>query len=303
MIRGPRRIVQQNGEDEARSELGILSMIAAMIVIPFVDGIAKYLSTDYSPLFIISWARYAVASSIVLPLAWMRLRQNMFSRQGLVAQTIRTVLLITAMTLYFIAISKIQLTLALSAYFVGPIITLLLSILFLKEQVTLRKGLALVLGFVGMLVILRPDGVKWIQVSFLHLERVSFFALYLIVTRVAASGSNPLQALAFQCALWDDLAVSTGGVILEHPQLPHLWLFLGLGMLSALGHALSIIAFRFAEASTLAPLVYVEILVTTLVGYLVFSEIPDRYTVLGGCLIVAGGLVTLKNFVNNKERN
>ena len=249
---------QQTRVSRDKSAFGVLTMITAMTVIPFVDGIAKYLSTDYSPLFI-SRARYAVASCMVLPLAWFQLRQQMFSRRDLVMQSLRTVFLVAAMTLYLLAISKVQLTLALSAYFIGPLITLLLSILFLGEKITVQKSVALALGFVGTLVILRPESGLNSGVV-LAFGAGFFFALYLIATRMAADKCDPLQAL---------------------------------GSLSAIGHALTIVAFRFAEASRLAPMVYVEILVTTFVGYLVFSEVPDGYTILGGGLIVVGGYVSL----------
>ena len=294
-MKDPRCHSNKRGRDadvNTNTILGILTMMAAMIVIPLVDGIAKYLSADYSPFFI-SWARYAVASGIVLPLAWIRLRQKMFPCKGLVTQTLRTVFLVTAMTLYFHAIAKVPLTLALSAYFVGPIITLLLSMLFLKEQITLRKIVALGLGFVGTLVILRPEGALNPSILLAFVAGF-FFALYLIVTRMAATSTDPLQTLAFQCGLGMILLSPQAALSWGTPQLTHIWLFLGLGLFSALGHVLSIVAFRFAEASTLAPLVYVEILATSLIGYLVFSEIPDGLTIIGGCFIIAGGLITLR---------
>lgn len=283
---------QQTRESRDKSAFGVLTMMTAMTVIPFVDGIAKYLSADYSPLFI-SWARYAVASCMVLPLVWFRLRHQMFPRQDLVMQSLRTVFLVAAMTLYFLAISRVQLTLALSAYFIGPLITLLLSILFLGEKITVQKSVALALGLVGTLVILRPDAGLNSGVV-LAFGAGLFFALYLIATRMAADKCDPLQTLAFQCALGIILLSPQAGLSWSVPQLVHIWLFLALGLLSAIGHVLTIVAFRFAEASRLAPMVYVEILVTTLVGYLVFSEVPDGYTILGGGLIVVGGFVSLR---------
>lgn len=187
---------QQTRVSRDKSAFGVLTMITATTVIPFVDGIAKYLSTDYSPLFI-SRARYAVASCMVLPLAWFQLRQQMFSRRDLVMQSLRTVFLVAAMTLYFLAISRVQLTLALSAYFIGPLITLLLSILFLGEKITVQKSVALALGFVGTLVILRPESGLNSGVV-LAFGAGFFFALYLIATRMAADKCDPLQTLAFQ---------------------------------------------------------------------------------------------------------
>ena len=87
---------------------GVILMTIAMLVIPLVDGLAKYLSAGYSPLFI-SWARYAVASAVVLPWASARHRMRIFPTQQLGAHTLRTVFLVIAMTLYFLAVARIPL--------------------------------------------------------------------------------------------------------------------------------------------------------------------------------------------------
>lgn len=136
---------------------GVILMSAAMLGIPIVDGIAKSLSAGYSPLFI-GWARYAVASLIVLPLAYWSHGKNLFPDAQRFTHIVRTAFLVTAMTLYFLAISKIPIVLAISAYFVGPVIAVALSVMFLKEALTARKLVSLGLGLIGSLVVLQPAG-------------------------------------------------------------------------------------------------------------------------------------------------
>ena len=152
---------QDNGIDRfggsSRLTLGLILMTIAMLSIPLVDGLAKYLSVSYSPLFL-GWARYAVACLIVLPFTAAIHGPHLFPAERRGSHVFRTVFLVTAMTLYFLSIARIPLATAVSTYFVGPIIAAVLSVIVLKERMTARKALSLTLGFVGSIVILRPGG-------------------------------------------------------------------------------------------------------------------------------------------------
>lgn len=270
---------------------GIVLMSVAMLGIPIVDGIAKYLSANYSPLFI-GWARYAVACLFVLPLAYRYHGRNIFPDEQRFAHLVRTAFLVTAMTLYFLAIARIPLALAVSAYFVGPIIAVVLSVLFLKEALTWRKVLSLGLGFIGSLIILRPSGE--IEVGIIMAFGAGlFFALYLIATRQASQQSDPIKTLAFQCVVGTVLLSPQAAFTFDLPEINVLWLFLGLGVFSAIGHILTIMAFRLADASTLAPLVYLELVGTAVIGFLIFAEVPTYTTIFGAGLIILSGFALI----------
>ncbi|HKV00013.1 MAG TPA: DMT family transporter [Vineibacter sp.] len=275
----------------AQSARGIILMIVAMLTIPLVDGLAKYLTAGYSPLFL-SWARYVVACTIVLPVAVAYHGVRVLPTERRVAHALRTVFLVISMTLYFLAIARIPLATAVSAYFVGPIIAVVLAVPVLKERLTARKVLSLVLGFVGALVILRP-GATIAPGLLMAFGAGLFFALYIIATRQAARDSDPLQTLVFQCVIGALLMTPQAVASWTTPAWSDLLFFLGLGVFSAVGHILSIIAFRLADASTLAPLVYVELIGAAAIGYLVFHEVPGPGTVIGAALIAAGGLILL----------
>lgn len=261
------------------------------LCLPVVDGIAKYLSASYSPLFI-GWARYAAACIVVVPLVAVMRRGQIFPRENRAAHVLRTVVLVTAMTLYFLAIARIPLATAICAFFVGPIIAVALSVFLLKERMTIGKAVSLALGFAGSVVILRPDG-SINNGVLLALGAGVSFAFYIVATRQAALRSDPVKTLAFQCVI---------GALLLSPQAAWTWatpawsdlaLFASLGLLSAIGHMLAISAFRFADASTLSPLVYVELIGAALIGYVAFNEVPDAATFVGASLIVGAGLMLL----------
>ena len=116
-----------------------------------------------------------------------------------------------------------------------------------------------------------------------------FFAFYLIATRQAAQVSDPVKTLAFQCVVGALLLTPQAVAAWSTPALSDVLLFAALGALSAVSHLLSIAAFRHADASTLAPLVYLELIGAALVGYFAFGDIPGAMTLAGAALIVAAG--------------
>lgn len=276
----------------SNSRKGIVLMSLAMLSIPLVDGLAKHLSADYSPLFI-SWARYVVACMIVVPIVLATRSGKIFPSERLGAHTLRTVFLVTSMTLYFMSIAVIPLATAVSAYFVAPIIAVVLSLIFLKEQLTVRKLLSLALGFGGAMVILRPSSDIELGIL-LAFGAGAFFAFYMIATRQASQQSDPFKTLAFQCVMGAVLLTPQGLWSWTTPALDDLVFFVGLGAFSTISHLLSIRAFGYAGASTLAPLVYLELVATAAIGYIFFTEVPGLATIIGASFIVIGGLILVK---------
>ena len=276
----------------SNSRKGIILMSLAMLSIPLVDGLAKYLSADYSPLFI-SWARYVVACVIIVPIVLFTRGPKIFPSQRLGAHTLRTVFLVTSMTLYFMSIAVIPLATAVSAYFVAPIIAVVLSLMFLKEQLNVRKLISLALGFGGAMVILRPTSDVELGIL-LAFGAGAFFAFYMIATRQASQQSDPLKTLAFQCVMGAILLAPQGLWAWTTPAFDDVIFFLGLGAISTISHLLSIKAFGYTDASTLAPLVYLELVAAVAIGYIFFKEVPGLATIVGASFIVIGGLVLIK---------
>jgi drug/metabolite transporter (DMT)-like permease len=234
-----------------------------------------------------------VACLVVLPVTILRFRREFLPREQIGAHFLRTVFLMSAMTCYFLAIARIPLATAISAYFVAPIIAMVLAVLFLGEALTGRKIVSLVLGFIGALIILRPSA-SMDPGTLLAIAAGGFFAFYMIATRQASLQSDPIKTLAFQClvgvVLLTPQALSTWSV----PARRELWLFLAMGTMSAVCHFLSIVAFRYAQASLLAPIVYLELLGGAAIGFFVFGDVPDAYIWLGALTIIVGGALTVQ---------
>ena len=116
----------------------------------------------------------------------------------------------------------------------------------------------------------------------------------MIATRRASKESDPVKTLAFQCAVGALLLAPQAIVTWEVPAVGDLIFFIGMGVFSAVAHGLSIAAFRLTDASTLAPLVYIELIGAALIGYFAFNEVPGVPTIIGAALIVAAGLILLQ---------
>lgn len=279
--------------DQRRSQAaGIALMSIAMLAVPMVDGAAKALSADHSPLYI-SWARYAVACAFVLPFAVARYGKSFLPREQIGAHLARTIFLVAAMTSYFLAIARIPLAAANSAYFVGPVLAMVLAVVFLGETLTAPKIVSLALAFGGTLIVLKPGG-SVDPALLLALASGAFFALYMIATRKASRESDPVKTLAFQCLVGALILAPQAILTWSIPTVDELWLFALMGVLSAASHILSITAFRYAPASTLAPLVYLELIGSVAVGYLAFGEVPDASVWVGAPAIILGGLILLR---------
>lgn len=268
-------------------------MAIAMFIIPVRDGLAKYMS-DSLPVFTIAWGAYCAAALITAPIAIRAYGRDAILPAGLPSQTARTLLLVGAMTMFFFSVRTVPLTNAIAAYFVAPFITAALAPFVLKERITWSVAAAIILGFVGVIVVLKPDGnfdanILW------AIGAGIFFAFYMLATRLAARQAPPLTALCFQSVL--------GALVLTPFALgagiegagAFLAFFLLIGLLQSSSHGLSITAFRFAPASVLSPLVYLEIVAAVIVDLVAFGEWPVTQTWVGIVIIIAaGGLVTVK---------
>lgn len=268
--------------------LGAALMALAMLTIPCADGIGKYLSGDHSPLFL-GWARYAAGAAFIVPTAFVAGKGDRIPRQQVPLQLLRAIFLVGSVSLYYLAIARIPLADALGAYFIAPILATLLAAVFLKEVLNARRLVAVGIGFAGALLIAQP-GVTMSSGMAYALAAGCCMACYIVATRAVARAAPPLPTLAFQYV--------SGGVLLllpallnwSTPTLEALLLILLMGFVSATSHLLVISAFRFAEASALSPLIYLELVGTTIFGLLVFGQLPSWVTWLGIGLVVAGGL-------------
>ncbi len=268
---------------------GLVLVILAGMCFSLLDSNAKWLGQRY-PVGQVVWMRYTIGTVIAILYAAHALRGSMFATRHPWLQMSRGVLLLLCTATNFLALAYLPLALVLAVIFTAPLMTCALSVPLLGEKVGWRRWTAICVGFIGILVIVRPGfgEVHWAVLA--ALASALFGALYNIVTRQVARHDDTRVSLVY---------VSLVGALVATPGLavgwvtPQDWdwlLFLGLGASGALGHFLLIGAFKHASASTLAPFSYAQIIWTTMLGYIIFQDLPDAMTFLGASIIIASGI-------------
>jgi len=269
---------------------GTLLVVVAVGIFALMDTIAKYLARSY-PVPGVVWARYAANLLILLAFLAVRgdLKRLRTARPGL--QVTRGLLLAGATLLYFTSLTVLPLAEAAAIGFVMPLFLALLAVPMLNERIDGARLAAVLLGLAGALIIVRPGAAAFTPYALLPIGMALCNALYLILTRKIAGVEHPLTSLA-----WGAIV----GAVLFSFVLPFAWvtptdpwhwvLFAVIGLLASVGHFVLIRAYDYASATGLAPFFYTQLVWVTLLGWLVFGDFPDGWSLLGMGIIVASGL-------------
>jgi drug/metabolite transporter (DMT)-like permease len=287
---------------------GILLMTIAMIIIPGMDTLAKYLSATVAPL-LIGFGRFFFQALFTLLGAMMMtggLRTLKPKRWGV--NLLRGIFLAGATFAFFTALKVMPVADAIAIFFIQPMVLTALSAIFLKEQVGPRRWAAVVVGLIGAIMIIRPGFDAFGVVALLPMITACLFALYLLTTRILAGEDGMLSmqfttalgggaTLAIVIAVTAFLGVETTGIVIAIPNSIEMSLLVAVGGISFVSHGLIVRALALAPASVIAPFNYLEIVSATLFGFLVFGDFPDLMTWAGIALIVASGM-----YIAHRER-
>ncbi len=271
----------------------IILNLSAWAVLPFMDTIAKYLSSEIS-FFQITWARYFFTVFWTLPLMFFFFRNNLKWSENPKLQILRGMTLLSANFCFFYSISVISMAKALTLAFIAPLVTTALSPIILDEKVGIKRWSAVIVGFIGSLVVIRPGLIEFNIATVAALGTGFFYGVYLIITRKLHSVDNPLLTLLITGvvgAIISSLFVPIVWINLSQSQ----WLWLALmGIFACLGHLLLIYSLRYADASKLAPFGYFEIITNIILGYYFFKDFPDLWTFTGLFIIISSGVYVFR---------
>ena len=267
----------------------IIFNLLAWVMLPIMDGFAKYLSADL-PVLQITWARYFFTVAFTFPIMFFFYRNQLKWSDKPKLQFIRGLILLTANICFFYSISIISLAKALTLAFVAPLIVTAFSPIFLGEKVGVKRWSAVIIGFVGSLVVIRPGFVEINLASLAALGTGVMYGFYLIITRKLSTSDNPLLTL---------LLTGVVGAIIISTIMPFVWvspnlnqwsMMAAIGVFACIGHLFLILSLKYADASKLAPFSYFEIITNIIIGYYFFSDFPDNWTFLGLFIIVISGV-------------
>ncbi len=270
-----------------RPLLGIALNLAAVSVFPFLDSVAKILGQQGVPTFEIVWARQFSGLLLLTPLLLAA-----EGRQSLIPKSPRLnmlrALFIMLSTVGFFGALKFQgLAETLAIYFVQPLLVTMLAPFLLSEKVGLRRWMAVLIGFVGVLIIIRPGFQSLNPGVFLSLFAGLCSAIALILTRKVAGGASAM-ATTVHANFYG--TVMTSMIVIFFWQTPtpmQIGLFILTGVFGTLGNYLTLKAFTYAEASLLAPFGYAEMVNAVILGWYIFGDFPDRWTFVGVAILIA----------------
>jgi drug/metabolite transporter (DMT)-like permease len=280
-----------NGASMSDGARGILLILLANLGFAGMDAVSKTLTMEYSVAQIL-WIRFAFFAGFATVLAVRRGGSVIaqFKTTRPVFQTARALLLVAEIGCFILAFRYMQLAETHSIGAVFPLVITALSALWLGEQVGVRRWTAVAIGFLGMLVILRPGLAVFDPIALLPLAGATMFAVYQVMTKVIARTDNMVTILLYTGWI-GFLAMSFFGPFhWVWPDAKGWGLLLLAGLLGSIGHATVIKALEIAPASVLQPFNYTLLVWATGIGFVVFGDLPDLWTVVGAAIIVASGL-------------
>tara|TARA_B000000460_G_scaffold61894_1_gene41813 strand:- start:1470 stop:2381 length:912 start_codon:yes stop_codon:yes gene_type:complete len=273
--------------DKPLVAIGLFSL--AMMMFSATDGAAKYLSSDIAPQQII-FLRFVIVLILILLFCIYRGQWNILKTTQPTLQILRGLLLAVCSLIFYFALKHLPLELCAAIGFVSPLFVTALSIPFLGERVGLRRWIAVLIGLLSVLMILRPGGVSFQLAMLLPLGSSLCWAMALVLTRLMRGSEQALTVLA-----WSSLV----GVAAVFPLVWPVWvtpnasqwtILILLGVFNGLGQYLVIRAFMLASASLLAPFSYSIIIWSMLIGLIIFNSFPDGITLIGTAILIAAGL-------------
>ena len=278
----------------------IILNLSAWIVLPIMDGFAKFLSTDL-PVLQITWARYFFTVFFVLPIMLFFFKKNLVRTKKPKLQFLRGLILLTANICFFYSISVISLAKALTLAFIAPLIVTAFSPFFLNEKVGVKRWTAVIFGFIGSLVVIRPGFLEINLASLSALGTGVLYGFYLIITRKLSSSDNPLLTLLLTGVVGAIIISTIVPFVWVKPSLDQWFIMATIGIFACIGHLLLILSLKYADASKLAPLSYFEIVTNIIIGYYFFNDFPDNWTFLGLFIIVLSGIYISRREIHVKK--
>jgi drug/metabolite transporter (DMT)-like permease len=281
-----------DSDKPGRTVSGIVLMIAAVATFAMLDATAKYTVKSLSTAMVVCF-RYAIASAYVSLLVWRMGGARLLVTSHRRLHALRGLLLLGATVFNFLALNYIQLAQTSAISFSNPLFVCVLSPWLLGERVGLRRWMAVIVGFIGVLIITRPGTAAFHWAMAASVLSALCGALYQIATRHVGLRDQALTSLFYVTVTGALGAVPLAVIGWQTPELWQ-WGLLGLAAIfGTLGHFMLTEAHRRAPASLLAPFVYTQIIPMIAIGFVVFGDAPDSWTLAGALVVIASGLYVL----------
>jgi drug/metabolite transporter (DMT)-like permease len=270
---------------------GIALILASTVFLGTSDATSKYLSATL-PSIEIAWIRFLVFALIMVPamLPGTPLYALHTRRPGL--QAMRGAALLGSSLLFISGLRFLPIAEASATSFIAPLFVTALSIFFLGESVGVRRWLATAVGLIGVLIILRPGTSAFHLAAFFPVVSALAWACTLVMTRMLSGKEAVLTTMTYSSIVGFGILSALVPFVWVTPSWHDILFGILIGVSSTAGQWIVVLAFRYANASVLAPFSYTQLLWVSILGFLAFGEVPDIWTVTGAAFIVASGLYT-----------
>ena len=292
---------------------GIILIIGFTILGPVMDTFAK-LASSKIPIIEIAFFRFLIQSILLFPIGLILKVLYFPESKELALHFIRALFILTATSLFFGAIKYMPMADAIAIFLVNPFIMTIFGKLFLNEPLGWRRIVACFIGFFGAMLVIKPSFSMFGYVALFPLGTALTYACYMILTRHMTKKIHPiaLQSFTGLAAVFIMFPVLCFFSFSNHELLYPIWpnfeftlLLIGVGITASISHILVVFGLKYAPASTVAPILYLEIVAAAILGYFVFNDIPDLYSIIGVLIVVLSGLYVFmrEHFINKKDYN
>jgi drug/metabolite transporter (DMT)-like permease len=279
-----------HADSAANRLIGIGLVSAAYLLFTLLDGSAKWL-VGSMPVIMVVWLRFVmhalVAGAVLLPLRGARLLRSRYWRW----HALRALMFVAMTGINFWALQYLQLTVTSSIFFTVPIIIALAAALFFGERLDAPRWAAILVGFAGVLFIVRPGSANFHPAMLGSLVNAVLYAIFMLMTRRLAAYESP-ETIQYLPAVGAALLLTP--LAIAGWEWPDTWLEWTvaclLGVLGAAGHHLLALAHRYAPATVIAPFLYQQVVYMALFGYVVFGDVPAPAVGIGAAIVIASGL-------------
>ena len=269
---------------------GIALILASTVFLGTSDLTAKYLSATL-PSIEIAWIRFLVFALIVSPaMLGSPLQELRSPRPGL--QVMRGIALLLSSLFFISGLRFLPIAEASATSFVSPLFVTALSIVFLGESVGVRRWIATAVGLIGVLIILRPGTGAFHPAAFFPIVSALAWASMLVMTRMMSGREHAITTMTYSSIVGVCVLSALVPLVWVAPSWHDILFGILIGIASTAGQWIVVLAFRYADASVLAPFSYTQLVWVSIFGFLIFGELPDIWTVTGAGFIVASGLYT-----------
>ena len=268
-----------------------LIALAASVTVP-MDAIVKHLTSSYN-VFILLWARFFFHAAFLATVAAAIYGEQLLRPPQPGLQILRGLCLASASLFFFYSVKFLPLADTLALVFSSPLVLTAIAPFMLGEKVGVHRWGAVIVGFIGACIIIRPgfEGFTWY--SLLPIATGACFALYLVLNRKLSNTAPTLISLAIMAIPGAIIFSAIMPVVWQTPLPQHIWMLPLIGLMGACGHFCYIRAYTKAPAVALAPFGYLELPLAVFFGWMVFNEFPDEVTWVGIGILVASGLYIL----------